>query len=140
MRGRRAAAGIAVVLGLTLVTACKPSGTSGPDSGATPVVTVSPDSPSPVPTSTATSGFRPGAATIGDPLFPASGNGGYDVSHYAITVRYDPATKTLTGDDVITATATQDLSRFDLDLHGLTVSSVTVGGKPAASTRAATSF
>jgi aminopeptidase N len=37
----------------------------------------------------------------------------------------------LTGTDVVTATATQALSSFDLDLHGLGVTSVTVDGKLA---------
>ena len=81
--------------------------------------------------------YQPGAATIGDPLFPTSGNGGYDVSHYAVTIGWNPTTSTLTGDDVVMATATQDLSRFDLDLRGLTVSSVTVNGVAATFSRAA---
>src|SRR5262245_7396987 len=79
----------------------------------------------------------PGAATSGDSLFPADGNGGYDVTHYAITISYDPATKTLRGTDTVTAVATQALSRFDLDLHELTVSSVTVSNVPATFSRAA---
>lgn len=71
-------------------------------------------------------GFRPGAADAGDPYVPGRGNGGYDVTHYGLDVRYDPASDRLTGHAVITATATQDLSRFNLDLHGLTVDAVTV--------------
>ncbi|MBQ1040328.1 M1 family metallopeptidase [Micromonospora sp. C81] len=71
-------------------------------------------------------GFRAGAADAGDPYVPGRGNGGYDVSHYDLDVRYDPSTDRLTGRAVITATATQDLSRFNLDLAGLTVSAVTV--------------
>lgn len=71
-------------------------------------------------------GFRPGAVDAGDPYVPGRGNGGYDVSHYDLDVRYDPSTDRLTGRAVITATATQDLSRFNLDLAGLTVSAVTV--------------
>ncbi|MGC4744244.1 M1 family metallopeptidase [Micromonospora sp. DT201] len=72
-------------------------------------------------------GFRPGAADAGDPYVPGSGNGGYDVTHYGLDVRYDPSTDRLTGRAVITATATQDLSRFNLDLAGLDVGAVTVG-------------
>ena len=30
----------------------------------------------------------PGAADIGDPLFPGLGNGGYDVQHYHLDLRY----------------------------------------------------
>ncbi len=73
-------------------------------------------------------GFQPGAVGIGDPYFPTYGNGGYDVSNYHLRVRYDPATNELTGVAVITATATANLSRFNLDLAGLTVSSVKVNG------------
>ncbi|MEV4658293.1 M1 family metallopeptidase [Micromonospora sp. NPDC049301] len=72
-------------------------------------------------------GFRPGAADTGDPYVPGSGNGGYDVTHYGLDVSYDPASDRLTGRATITATATQDLSRFNLDLAGLAVSRVTVG-------------
>jgi aminopeptidase N len=84
------------------------------------------------PSATATSTVpSPGAATSGDSLFPADGNGGYDVEHYAITIAYTPKTKALIGTNTITATATQALSRFDLDLHALTVRSVTVDGTRA---------
>ncbi|MEL4319199.1 M1 family aminopeptidase [Leifsonia sp. YIM 134122] len=73
----------------------------------------------------------PGAPGIGDPYFPLSGNGGYDVKHYGLNVDYVPATDVLTGHALITAKATQNLSRFDLDLHGLTVKSITVNGRKA---------
>ena len=55
-----------------------------------------------------------GARSIGDRLFPQIGNGGYDVRHYAIDLRYDPASNRLEpGTHVdITAVATQNLSRF----------------------------
>ena len=70
--------------------------------------------------------FQPGAAGVGDPYFPTYGNGGYDVASYRLQVRYDPATDQLTGEATIDATATADLSRFNLDLSGLTVSEVRV--------------
>src|SRR3954470_14254401 len=75
--------------------------------------------------------FTPGAAGAGDPYFPKMGNGGDDVGHYGITLAYDPATKAITATTKITATATKNLSRFNLDLHGLTVTALTVNGKPA---------
>jgi aminopeptidase N len=75
--------------------------------------------------------FAPGAAGIGDPYFPANGNGGYDVASYDLKLRYDPATDALTGTATVAATATADLSRFDLDLAHLTASAVTVDGAPA---------
>ncbi len=55
-----------------------------------------------------------------------TGNGGYDVTHYDLNVRYDPTTDRLRGRAAITATAIQDLSRFNLDLAGLDVGAVTV--------------
>ncbi|MEH1169144.1 M1 family metallopeptidase [Micromonospora sp. CPCC 205539] len=79
--------------------------------------------------------FAAGAAGVGDPYFPTYGNGGYDVGRYAIKVRYDPAKDQLTGAATVTATATADLSAFNLDLAGLTVKSVTVDGAPATHTR-----
>jgi aminopeptidase N len=79
--------------------------------------------------------FQPGAAGIGDPYFPKSGNGGYDVASYDLTLRYEPATDQLTGRALITATATADLSRFNLDFAGLTVHSISVNGKAATQSR-----
>lgn len=73
----------------------------------------------------------PGSATTDDPYYPARGNGGYDVSGYAIdnTVNTSPR-KLVTGTTTISATATQDLSSFNLDFS-LTVDSATVNGQPA---------
>jgi aminopeptidase N len=78
-------------------------------------------------------GAAVGASGGGDPCFPQQGNGGYGVGHDDLTLGYPPATRVLTGVATIQATATQSLSRFDLDLRRtLTVSSVTVDGRPAA--------
>jgi aminopeptidase N len=79
-----------------------------------------------------------GAPGVGDRLFPQAGNGGYDVTHYGLGLDYDPGSGKLRGTAVITATATQPLARFDLDLSGLTVTRVTVGGRTAAVDRAGT--
>ena len=77
-------------------------------------------------------GIRPAApAGLGDPYFPSSGNGGYQVEHYHLQVRYDPASKVLTGTVTIEAVAGAGLAEFSLDLVGLTVDSVTVDGVPA---------
>ena len=74
--------------------------------------------------------FRPGAAGLGDPYFPLDGNGGYNVDHYDLELAYDPATGVLEGVATIAIRATQDLSRFNLDLDGLTVRGVTIDGEP----------
>ena len=76
-------------------------------------------------------GASPGAAGAGDPYFPQSGDGGYHVVHYGLSLGYTPATRRLTGTAVLTSTALQDLSAFDLDLSGPTVSKVLVDGSPA---------
>ena len=80
--------------------------------------------------------FSPGSSGAGDPYFPQAGNGGYDVSHYSLSLGYEPSSKQLTGTAVITATATQNLSRFDLDLRGFTISELQVNGSAAAYERA----
>ncbi|MEU0969155.1 M1 family metallopeptidase [Streptomyces sp. NPDC005917] len=72
-----------------------------------------------------------GAAGAGDPYFPLSGNGGYHVGHYDLTLRYDTSSRHLDGKAVLTARATQKLTRFDLDLSGLKVTRVTVDGRTA---------
>ena len=79
--------------------------------------------------------FTPGAPGAGDPYFPLDGNGGYDTQHYLLDVKYDPATDVLEGVATIRARATQNLSRFNLDLDGLTVLSVEVDGRAATWTR-----
>jgi aminopeptidase N len=58
-----------------------------------------------------------GSPGAGDPFFPLAGNGGYDVSHYSLDIRYTRATNQLSGRAAIFARATQSLSRFDLDLR-----------------------
>lgn len=78
----------------------------------------------------------PGGTGVRDPYFPKAGNGGYDVSHYALDIGYDPGARRLTGTAAITARATQGLSAFDLDLRGLQVDKVTVEGGEARWNRA----
>jgi aminopeptidase N len=77
----------------------------------------------------------PGAASIGDPLFPGLGNGGYDVQHVTLNLRYATAAplQTVQGLAVIQSRATQDLSRFNLDFAGDSVGRVLVDGRPAQS-------
>jgi aminopeptidase N len=77
-------------------------------------------------------GVQFGAAGVGDSYFPLAGNGGYDVDHYDLDVDYDTRTGHLDGAAELTATATQGLDRFNLDLHGLVVESVRVDGRRAA--------
>ncbi|MGZ5347282.1 MAG: M1 family aminopeptidase [Solirubrobacterales bacterium] len=83
---------------------------------------------------TGATSFTPGSRSLGDPLFPQTGNGGYDVSHYDIELGYDPATNLFdAARTTITAEATQNLSELSLDFQDqLEVSSVTVNGQPAA--------
>jgi aminopeptidase N len=85
----------------------------------------------PAPTATGSPVFRPGGDGLGDPYFPRYGNGGYDARHYALRVKYDPATDRLSGTATIDATATDDLSSFNLDLSGLTVHEAVVDGAAA---------
>ena len=87
-----------------------------------PTVAVSPASPA-----------SPSAdlAGIGDPYFPTFGNSGYDVERYDLSIKYEPASKKLTGKTTVTAKATELLSRFHLDFHGLQVSGITIDGKAA---------
>ena len=76
-----------------------------------------------------------GAPGVGDDYYPLYGNGGYDVKHYLLKVSYNPATDRLAGVARISARATENLCRFNLDFQGLTVRSVVVNGKRARWTR-----
>ncbi|MGW2210742.1 M1 family metallopeptidase [Streptomyces sp. NPDC001781] len=53
------------------------------------------------------------------------------MAHYGLSLDYVPETNHLKGTAIITAQATQDLSRFDLDLSGLRVRTITVQGAKA---------
>ncbi|UUU32974.1 M1 family metallopeptidase [Streptomyces sp. CA-210063] len=87
-----------------------------------------------------------GSAGLRDPYFPKLGNGGYDVTHYDLTLKYDPPSDAepesetdtgaqsvdhLSGTAVVTARATRALDAFNLDLKGMDVESVTVEGTAA---------
>ncbi|MET7998811.1 M1 family metallopeptidase [Amycolatopsis sp. NPDC005232] len=73
---------------------------------------------------------QPGAPGVGDPYYPNAGNGGTDVLHYDIRLTYQPDTDRLAGTTTLLLTATQDLSRFDLDF-ALKAKSVLVGNEAA---------
>lgn len=79
-----------------------------------------------------------GAAGSGDPYFPYDGNGGYDVQHYDLALRYTPPTNPavlagrLSGVATITLRAQQDLRALNFDLRGLDVTAVRVDGKAVA--------
>ncbi|UGY94481.1 M1 family metallopeptidase [Streptomyces gobiensis] len=72
----------------------------------------------------------PGAPGVGDPYYPEYGNGGYDVSHYDLRLKYQPETDRLGGTATILATTTEALSRFNLDF-ALEVSEIRVNNRPA---------
>ena len=73
-----------------------------------------------------------GARSLGDPLIPQIGNGGYDVDHYRIYLDYDPATNSFnSAKTTIHATAQKKLREFSLDFQDLDVASVKVNGRTA---------
>jgi aminopeptidase N len=77
------------------------------------------------------SGPVAGSTSGGDPYFPAAGNGGYQISHYDLNLRYEPASKALTARANLVGTTFAALRSFSLDLRDLTVSAVTVNGRTA---------
>ncbi|MEU3514924.1 M1 family metallopeptidase [Streptomyces sp. NPDC006654] len=77
----------------------------------------------------------PGAPGIGDPLMPLDGNGGYTVRRYTLDLDWRAPGTPFPAGTTIAATATQDLSRFDLDFAGNTLHRVTVDGAPATAVR-----
>ncbi len=66
-----------------------------------------------------------------EPFFPRAGNVGYDALRYAARLSFQPRTDRLRATATIDAVAGQRLSRFSLDLFGLTVDAVEVDGEPA---------
>jgi aminopeptidase N len=82
-------------------------------------------------TTSAAPAGRAGAGGVGDPYFPDAGNGGYDVDHYVLELRWDPTRRHLEGTTTIRAIATEALASFSLDLTGLDVTAVDVDDDPA---------
>ena len=76
-----------------------------------------------------------GDASIGDPYFPESGNGGYDVAHYDLRIRYDPTSPKVRATTTIDSLARVNLRSFNLDFAGLTIDALTVDGRRASFTR-----
>ena len=73
-----------------------------------------------------------GSDGSGDPFFPQAGNGGYDVRHYSLRIKYRQPSNVLRGRAAIRAIATQNLQRFNLDLRDFfSVSRVRVNGERA---------
>ena len=123
-RGSRAAGLVALAVAGSLTAACQPP-LGDDDAGG------SGGSPGSAATGPA------GPTTAGDPYVPGDGNGGYDVQHYGLKLAITPdGAKQLDGTATITATATERLARFNLDLTGLDVASIEVDGAPARQQRA----
>jgi hypothetical protein len=76
-----------------------------------------------------------GSPGVGDPFFPLAGNGGIDVTNYSLDLAYDPQSRQLSGTATLSIRATQNLSRFDLDLRGFALGAVTVNGAVASVAR-----
>jgi aminopeptidase N len=66
-----------------------------------------------------------------EPFFPRAGNAGYDVTGYDVALSFRPSNDRIRSRATIAADATRRLSRFSLDLIGLTVTEVRVDGEPA---------
>jgi aminopeptidase N len=76
--------------------------------------------------------FKAGSRSLGDPLLPQLGNGGYDARHYDIDLDYDPvANRFESAVTTMKARATQSLSEFSLDFQDLAVREVRVNGRRA---------
>lgn len=119
---------------LALLTAC--SGTAGPTATDPTPITTTPVTIGTTRGPTIGSTIPTGPTGAGDPYFPTLGNTGFDVIAYDISLdisddlrRFDAATT------AITAAASTDLHRFTLDLRGLEIDAIAVGGAPAGFSR-----
>ncbi|WP_433467234.1 M1 family metallopeptidase [Spirillospora sp. CA-128828] len=107
-------------------------GTTAERRAAAPCPQPLPPAAHPAPPTGACGAPSPGAAGLGDSYFRDAGNGGYDAAHYDVTMAYAGArTGTVDATVTVTATATQDLSTFDLDFRGPEVGGVSVDGRSA---------
>lgn len=104
-------------------------GTNGPEEGGTSD-TGGDDDTSVAPPTEEVDG-TPGTEGLADSYYPDMGNGGYDVELYNLVLDWNPDSKVLSGFAEITATATQDLSAFNLDFVGMDISAISVNGEAA---------
>ncbi len=107
------------------------SGPVAPPGSTAPTTT--PTSPTSANTPPAAAGAI-GSTGIGDPYYPDSGNGGYQVDHYGIALTYDPPANTLSATTTVTGTVTGKggLARLNLDLQPtMKVSAVVLNGSAA---------
>jgi len=74
--------------------------------------------------------------SAGDRYVPTHGNSGYVVLRYDLDLDYRVASNRLSGTAVITATATERLEKFSLDLTHLSAEKVTIGRERARFTTA----
>jgi len=65
----------------------------------------------------------------GDAIFPMEGNRGIDVEHYDLNITWDAVSGRIQVVDTMKIRSTDTLSRFSLDLHGLTVDYVEIDDK-----------
>ncbi|HWO67233.1 MAG TPA: M1 family metallopeptidase [Umezawaea sp.] len=70
-------------------------------------------------------------AAAADPLLPSLGNAGYDATSYDLSYDFRPSTPLMVGTSTMTATASDRLSRLELDFDGGSVAEVRVNGRRA---------
>ena len=120
--------GAVLALALSACAATPATTTSLTDTGVTDDV-IAADQQLPLASSTTAAVPVAGAGGIGDSLYPALGNGGYDVEHYELDLEFDGLR--LSGTATLTLLATTALESFYLDLTGLDVSRVQIDGQTA---------
>jgi aminopeptidase N len=69
-------------------------------------------------------------SSLGDSYFPLLGNEGYDALHYDLDITPDFDAETLDGTVEINMQATQNLTEFNLDFWGYTITDVRIDGQP----------
>lgn len=70
-----------------------------------------------------------------EPFFPSAGDPGIDVLHYDVALGYEPDSGVISAWADLSVRAAKPLRRFSLDLDGLEVTAVEVGGEPASFSR-----
>jgi aminopeptidase N len=69
-------------------------------------------------------------SSLGDSYFPLLGNEGYDALHYDLDITPDFDAETLDATVEITMQTTQNLTEFNLDFWGYTITDLTIDGQP----------
>lgn len=122
---------LAAAASLLVLSACS-SGAGVIERAATTAATTTVEAATTTSATTALAAAIDGPRTLGDPVLPAHGNGGYDATHYDVSIDATDlaASGSITARTEVALAVAQPLASLSLDFVGFEIAAVTVDGEP----------